>query len=191
MVCSTEIRRHSYTKKGDGRGKGSHLSAQSVALARKIGTQIGPFDLVLTSPSPRTLETAIAMGFAVDDQRDALGDIPPDVLDEIGHHERWTWAEPFVRFAELVVRGGPTARMGRHQRETWVQALDAVAPQGRVFVVSHGRVMESGVVACLPDGDFAAWGAPFHHCEGVRMAYEQGRFTDVQLLRVECWTNTP
>jgi len=191
VVCSIEIRRHSYTKKGDGRGKGSHLSAQSVALARKIGTQIGPFDLVLTSPSPRTLETAIAMGFAVDDQRDALGDIPPDVLDEIGHHERWTWAEPFVRFAELVVRGGPTARMGRHQRETWVQALDAVAPQGRVLVVSHGRVMESGVVACLPDGDFAVWGAPFHHCEGGRMAYEQGRFTDVQLLRVECWTNTP
>jgi hypothetical protein len=61
-----QIRRHSYTKKGEARGRGSHLSAEGVALAREIGSQIGPFDLVLTSHSPRTLETAIAMGFAVD-----------------------------------------------------------------------------------------------------------------------------
>ena len=55
-----EIRRHSYTKKGESRGKGSHLSAEGVALAREIGHHIGPFDLVLTSDSPRTLETAIS-----------------------------------------------------------------------------------------------------------------------------------
>jgi hypothetical protein len=34
------IRRHSYTKKGEARGKGSHLSAQGVALARQIGDRI-------------------------------------------------------------------------------------------------------------------------------------------------------
>jgi len=185
VACSIEIRRHSYTKKGDGRGKGSHLSAQGVAFAREIGAHIGPFDFVLTSAIPRTLETAIAMGFAVDDQRDTIGDIPSGVLDEIGHHDRWGWAEPFVRFAELVARGGPTARMGRRQREIWAQALEAVAPQGHVLVVSHGRVMEAGVVACLPDRDYAAWGTPFRHCEGVRMAYEQGQFTNVEFLRVE------
>jgi hypothetical protein len=65
-----EIRRHSYTKKGNARGKGSHLSAEVIALAREIGNHIGPFDIVLTSYSPRTLETAIAMGFAVDEQLD-------------------------------------------------------------------------------------------------------------------------
>lgn len=37
-----EIRRHAYTKKGETRGKGSHLSAEGVAQARRIGAQIGP-----------------------------------------------------------------------------------------------------------------------------------------------------
>lgn len=155
-----EIRRHSYTKKGAARGKGSHLSAEGVALARAIGATIGPIDLIVTSPSPRTLETAIAMGFAVDDQLDALGDIPPDVVDEIGHHDRWAWEAPFVRFAQVVAQGGATARMGQRQQEAWMHALESIPPGGRVLVISHGRVIESGLVTCLPDGDSAAWGAP-------------------------------
>jgi len=117
---SIEIRRHSYTKKGAGRGKGSQLSVEGIALAHAIGTETGPFDLVLTSQVPRTLETAIAMGFAVDDQLAVLGDLPPDVFDEIGHHDRWTWNDPFVRFAQLVAHGGPTARLGQRQHEVWV-----------------------------------------------------------------------
>ncbi len=83
-----EIRRHCYTKKGDARGKGSHLSAAGVGQARGIGEQIGPFNLVLTSTVPRTLETAIAMGFAVDEQLAVLGGIPPAVWD--------AWSVPHV-----------------------------------------------------------------------------------------------
>jgi broad specificity phosphatase PhoE len=179
-----EIRRHAYTKKGEGRGKGSHLSPEGVALARQIGADIGPFDLVLTSPAPRALETAIAMGFAVNDQLEALGDLPPAVWEEIGHHERWAWEEPFVTFAHFVRQGGPTARMGERQRETWVHALESVPTGGRVLIISHGRVIESGLVTCIPDGTFAAWGASFHHGEGVRMAFEGGGFRRVQLLRL-------
>jgi broad specificity phosphatase PhoE len=179
-----EIRRHAYTKKGEGRRKGSHLSPEGVALARKIGGEIGPFDLVLTSPVPRALETAIAMGFAVDDQLEALGDLSPAVLEEIGHHERWAWQEPFVTFAHFVRQGGPTARMGERQRDAWVQALESVSSSGRVLIISHGRIIESGLVTCIPDGDFAAWGPSFHHCEGVRMTFAEGLFQGVQLLRV-------
>ena len=72
-MSTIEIQRHCFTKKGQARGKGSHLSADGVLQARRIGEQImgeqiGPFDLVLTSHIPRTLETALAMGFAVDEQ---------------------------------------------------------------------------------------------------------------------------
>src|SRR6516162_768907 len=179
-----EIRRHTFTKKGEGRGKGSHLSPEGVALARKIGGEIGPFDLVLTSLVPRTLETAIAMGFAVNDQLEALGDLSPAVLAEVGHHERWAWGEPFVRFAHLARQGGPTTRMGERQREAWVRALESVPSGGRVLIISHGRIIESGLVTCIPDGDFAAWGPPFRHCEGARIPFDEGRFQAVQLLRV-------
>ncbi len=115
-----EIRRHCYTKKGEGRGKGSHLSTEGVQQARRIGEKIGPFDLVITSRISRTLETALAMGFAVDEQQEVLGDIPADVWEEIGHQERWTWEEPFVMFAEIIARNGPTSWMGRRQKEAWV-----------------------------------------------------------------------
>jgi len=181
-----EIRRHCLTKKGEGRGRGSHLSAEGVVQARRIGTGIGPFGLVLASHIPRTLETAVAMGFAVDELAEALGEIPLAVWDEIGHQERWAWEDPFVRFAEFVRRGGPTAELGARQREVWVRALEAVPDNGgSVLIVSHGRVIESGLVTCLPDGDFAAWGGPFHHGEGARMDYADGRFFNLRLLRDE------
>ena len=183
MTRTIEIRRHSYTKKGDARGKGSHLSAQGVTLAREIGNHIGPFDLVLTSHIPRALETAIAMGFAVDEQLDSLGDFPPEVIEEIGHHERWDWEYPFSTFALLVERGGPTARMGKRQQEAWMNALESTPANGSVLVISHGRIIESGLVTCVPSGDFASWGAPFLHCEGVKMNYAEGRFSDAQFRR--------
>jgi broad specificity phosphatase PhoE len=179
-----EIRRHAYTKKGEGRGKGSHLSTEGVALARRVGGETGPFDLVLTSPVPRTLETAVAMGFAVHGQVEALGELSPAVWEEIGHQERWAWEEPFVNFARFVRQGGATTRMGERQREAWVRAVESVGSGGRVLIISHGRILESGLVTCIPDGDFAAWGASFQHCEGVRMTFEEGRFQGVQLLRV-------
>src|SRR5262245_40559339 len=61
-----EVRRHSYTKKGAARGRGSHLSAEGVAFARAIGATLGPFSYVVTNELPRAVETAVAMGFAVD-----------------------------------------------------------------------------------------------------------------------------
>jgi broad specificity phosphatase PhoE len=178
-----EIRRHAYTKKGMARGKGSHLSSEGVLQARRIGEYIGPFDVVLTSHIPRTLETAIAMGFAVDDQLETLGNIPADVWDEIGHQERWTWTEPFVVFAHVVAQGGPTAQLGQRQKDAWVQALESVPNNGNVLIISHGRIIESGLVTCLPGVNHTACGSSFHHCEGVRLHYDGGRFGDIQLLR--------
>jgi len=178
-----EIRRHSLTKKGEGRGKGSHLSPAGVALARAIGQQLAPFDRVFTSTVPRTLETAIALGFAVDEQLEALGDISPEVLAEIGHHDRWSWPEPFVKFAELVKQGGPTAQLGQRQRQVWADALASAPKTGRVLIISHGRVIEAGLVAALPHGDFSAWGQPFSHCEGIRLSYANGEFSDLKFLR--------
>src|SRR5262249_31853501 len=104
--------------------------------------------------------------FAVDKQLEALGDIPHEVIEEIGHHERWAWQYPFLTLARFVDLGGPTARMGKRQEETWMNALESAPANGSVLVISHGRVIESGLVTCIPDGDFASWGAPFRHCEG-------------------------
>ena len=95
-----EVRRHSLVKDH------VHLSQAGVDLARRVGASIGPFHRVVISTITRTLETAIAMGFAVDEQLAVLGEIPPDVWDEVGHHERWGWDEPFVAFAVWLERAG-------------------------------------------------------------------------------------
>src|SRR5581483_10534951 len=95
-----EVRRHSLTKKGTARGRGSHLSAEGVTL--------GPFARVLTSPAPRAIETAVAMGFAVDD----IIELPSGyVPGQVGHHQQWTWPEPYVSYAELIGSGGDLAKV--------------------------------------------------------------------------------
>jgi hypothetical protein len=83
-----EVRRHSLIKKGLARGRGSHLSAQGVALARAVGAKLGPIAHVLTSTTPRAVETAIAMGLAVDDTVDLPSGYVPG---EVEFHEQWTW----------------------------------------------------------------------------------------------------
>ncbi len=62
-----EIRQHSIRAKPS-----DHLNQQGVTLARLVGENLGPFDRVITSTLPRAFETAIAMGFAVDEQNELM-----------------------------------------------------------------------------------------------------------------------
>ncbi len=173
-----EVRLHSLVKDH------VHLSQAGIELAGRVGADMGPFDRVVTSHITRTLETAVAMGFAVDDQWSVLGEIEPDVWAEVGHHERWDWDEPFAAFARLVEVGGATARLGHAQAEAWRAILRDLPEDGRALVVSHGRVIEAGAVACVPNVDHAAWGQPFGKCEGLRLAYDGDAWIAPELLRV-------
>jgi broad specificity phosphatase PhoE len=155
-----------------------------VDLARRVGAGTGPFDRVVTSRITRTLETAVAMGFAVDEQLAVLSEIEPDARTEAGHHDRWGWEEPFAAFARLVERGGATAGLGRAQAEAWRAVVEAVPEGGKALVISHGSLIEAGAVACFPDADHAAWGPPFGNCEGLRLVYEGDAWTAPELLRV-------
>ena len=67
-MVTLEVRRHTMRVK-----PGQHLSHKGVSLARTVGLGIGPFDRVASSNLPRAIETAIAMGTAVDDVIEDLG----------------------------------------------------------------------------------------------------------------------
>jgi broad specificity phosphatase PhoE len=125
------------------------------------------------------------MGFAVNEYRETLGDIPPEVVDEIGHHDLWSWEQPFVRFSQLHDQGGPTGCMGHAQVRSWIAALESVPDGGSVLVISRGRIIEAGLVAAVPSGPVASWGSPFRPCEGVRLSYLNGRLGNVQIMRVD------
>jgi broad specificity phosphatase PhoE len=182
-----EIRRHSLTKKGLERGHGTHLSQEGVLLARRIGDELGSFDRVLASPEPRARETALAMGYAVTAEPAILSEFPLEVLAVIGHHDRWSWQDPWLRFAHLTQTDPAVRTFSYGLRACWVDALQSLPEDGRMLVLGHGRSLELGVVACLddePSPGWGSWGEPLRHCEGVQMHFDGDGFCDPGLLRV-------
>jgi len=176
-----EVRRHSLTKKGSARRRGSHLSAAGVALARSVGQHLGPFAHVVTGVLPRLSETAIAMGFAVDECVDWPSGYVPG---EVEHHDQWRWPQPYVTYADLVSRASGLADVAAEHRRVWMSAVNAVPEGQAALVISSGGAIEPTLVACLPGGNYASWGAPIAHCEGARLGLDQGRFVSVELARV-------
>src|SRR5215469_1847022 len=175
-----EVRRHSLTKKGPARGRGSDLSPQGVALARVIGAQLGAVAYLATSRAPRAIETAIAMGFAVDETLD----LPTGyVLGEVGHHDQWSWQHPYVTYAGLIQQGQGTAAIAKAHSVAWTSAAAGLADGEVALIISHGGAIEPALVACLPDADHASWGAPFAHCDGARLAFRKGQFVSVDFRR--------
>lgn len=175
-----DVRRHSMTKKGAGRGRGSHLSAEGVTLARMIGAGAGPYERVVTSASPRAVETAVAMGFAVDD----TVEMPSGYVEgEIPRHAQWEWDDPYVRLAGIVRAGREAAQVARAHLAIWTGTVGAVAEGGSALLIGHGGAIELALVACLPDAAHASWGAPFSHGDGVRLGFADGRFVNAEFQR--------
>jgi broad specificity phosphatase PhoE len=175
-----EVRRHSLTKKGEARGRGSHLSADGVALARAVGGEVGPVAYVLTGTLPRHLETAVAMGYAVDDAVDVPSGYVPG---EVERHDQWAWPWPYVSYAERLVPGTGLHDVAATVRDLWLRALDRIPDGATALVVSSGGTIEPTLVSCLPTADHATWGTPFAHCDGARLTHDSGTFTTIHLRR--------
>lgn len=107
--------------KGDiilGIGRGSHLSNDGVRLARELGLSIGPFAYVAASDVPRTLETALAMGFSVDDIIPFLAESHWEaVIEEMGWHVLWEVDQPFAYVARVLPTLPQTKQMASHYAE--------------------------------------------------------------------------
>jgi broad specificity phosphatase PhoE len=168
-----EVRRHTMRTR-----PGKHLSQAGVTLARRCGESMGPFDRVITSKLPRAYETAIAMGFAVDDRIGLLASIS----DAVGEEFDWTGGFPAV--ATAVAAGGETARYADRLARRWQAMLDDLRDGSRVLAISHGGIIEAGAVGCLPGAGHAAWGRALDYCEGVRLVHDGGRFVDIEVIRL-------
>ncbi|MBW3589802.1 MAG: histidine phosphatase family protein [Actinobacteria bacterium] len=169
-----EHRRHSMRHK-----PGEHLNQTGVDLARRVGNNIGPFDLVITSTTPRAFETAIAMGFAVNEQLPSLETLPAGFEDEVD------WDAGYMAFPDAMAKfpDGAVATYARSMRELHIKIAGRLQEGASALVISHGGVVEASAVGCLPDGDFEGWPG-CDYCEGVRLTYDGGKFTGVELLGV-------
>lgn len=179
-----EVRRHSFTKKGAARSRGSTLSAEGIRLARAVGSTMGPFAYVVASQIPRTLETALAMGFAVDVLAEMGAGGWDEATSEIDHRSLRSADDLYLRYVDRFAIGGAVMRIGREQAGIWDRAVRRIGDGEAALVVSHGGLIEPALIAALPpDWDHSRWGRGFAHCEGMALIWEGG-FTDAEVLRV-------
>jgi broad specificity phosphatase PhoE len=170
---SIELRRHTMRVK-----PGQHLSQAGVDLARRVGNAIGPFHRVITSAVPRAYETAIAMGFAVDEQLEGLSTMPDNVDTEIA------WDVGFAAFAEAARLGGAVARFAQSQAALIARIAHSLPDDTAALVISHGGIVEAQTVGCLPSFNFVEWGGFCDYCEGARLQFDGERFVNGEVLRV-------
>jgi broad specificity phosphatase PhoE len=175
-----EVRRHSMRKAGGG----SQLSQEGVSYARRIGASIGPFALVAATVVPRTRETALAMGFAVDHELVTLVS-DEGVFEEAAASVWWEAPLPFEALAALLDRRGATWRYASSLVAMWRDILTGLPDGAAALVIGHSGELEMALVACFPGAEHAGWGGPFGHCEGVRLSFggDPERFTAFELLR--------
>jgi broad specificity phosphatase PhoE len=167
-----EHRRHSWREP-----PGQHLVQRGVDLARRVGETMGRFDLVVTSDLPRAFETAIAMGYAVDRQEKLLG-------DDGGIADEADWTLGCAEFARAFKLGRRARDVCLAQAALVRSIASALPPEGRALLVSHGGIIEQGVVGLLPELDFEAWGPAFERCEGVLISFDGDRCTGAEPLRL-------
>jgi broad specificity phosphatase PhoE len=158
---------------------GVHLNVEGLALAQRVRREIGSFDRVLTSPRPRAVETAEALGFPHPEVVPALADVPEDVGLTPGE------AVPtsFSGYLDRVTSSRSAREFANLQASLWAEALSSLPEGGRLLMISHGGIIEFGACGALPRA-VASWGPPVGYLEGVRLEWNHSRWTGGQVLRV-------
>lgn len=167
-----EVRRHTMRSK-----PGQHLSQSGVDLANYVGKLTGPFDTVVCSEIPRAIETAIAMGFAVDLHIAGLGVLPDTIYSAI------EWPKSLKRISALVNADEACRSFAHKQANHWRTVLDQLSDQQTALIVTHGGIIELGAIAFAPDTDHASWGGPIGYCEGFRFSRNEDGIA-CEVLRV-------
>ena len=166
MARWIELRRHAFTKKGDARGRGSHLSQAGVDAARAEGQRLGQVAYVAVSGTPRTMETAIAMGFAVDDE---VAIANATASGEVAFHEWWDWPDPWQVFRGRIDDRPALASFADEQAAIVRAAVAQVRDGETALLVGHGGWIEPTVIALVARDELQNWGRSFDHLGGMRL----------------------
>lgn len=156
-----------------------HLNQQGVDLAREVGNDLGPFTLVITSSKPRAFETAIAMGFAVDQTLKELSGISSTVDLEIA------WDAGFQKFAEIYEYNGATSLWAKGLTKIFLKIVKKLPENGSALIISHGGIVEGSTIGTYPDFDYSNWNRSVQYCEGVLLSFENDKCISAKYLELQ------
>jgi broad specificity phosphatase PhoE len=174
-----EVRRHA--ERAGPAHPGSALSPAGRSMAERLALRAPAYALVVASPLPRAKETAAIIGGRLDSADPAL---LPDLSQLVQ-------ARTIEEYAALLADGGreraaadgERARaLADEQAGAWARIADT-AGEGTALVITHGGVLELAASRLAAAVGTALRGAAFSYCEGVRVRYERGRVTGLDVLR--------
>jgi len=161
-----------HLRHGERQPGGPHLTERGARLAKEVGRRLAHFDRVLTSPKPRAVETAEAMGYAVEGSLPALGGLP-------GELERWVdraYPPRFADYLRFVDEVAEARVQARRLADLAAVELERLGDGGRLLFVSHGGVVELGAVGAL-GAAVAEWGPVLGYLEGVELERDRATWT--------------
>ncbi|GAB3916404.1 hypothetical protein GCM10027613_14750 [Microlunatus endophyticus] len=133
--------------------------------ARAVGEALPDCGYVLTGPDRRHVETAIAMGYAVDELVEWPSGYVEGVVD---HHDQWRWDQPFVRYRALLHASPALRDVAETHLAHWRRALDQIREGEAALVISSGGSIEPVLVAAFASDELAGWGSALHQLDGPR-----------------------
>ncbi|MEJ2002219.1 MAG: histidine phosphatase family protein [Maritimibacter sp.] len=168
-----EIRRHTMRAK-----PGVHLSQAGIELARTVGKDLGKFDYVACSDKERSAETAVALGCAVNETVSGLGTISETLAQQSG------WPDSIDSIALRVEKNPDLYRFSDEQYRIWKAVLESCKTSQRTLIISHGAIMELGLLAATREMSIGQYGAVFGYCEGFRLAFESDECVGYEPIRL-------
>jgi hypothetical protein len=122
------------------------------------------------------------MGFAADDLLDLSGELWEAAQAELAHRAERDDPRLYLRYLELLSAGGAVAALWHRQADLWSRIVMTVSDGAQALLISHGGLIEPGLVAALPDWPHVRWGRGFRHCEGARLHHDGTRFVGAEIL---------
>jgi len=171
-----DIRRHVERQKIDDRT--SALSTAGRAMCEKLAKDAPRYRLVVSSPLPRAKETAERIAGRLDA-------VEPGLLPDLGGHAAQLFGEmrTLADWARLLHRDAEARKFADDQLPTWARLAARVGDNDRVLAVSHGGIVDLPAIVLMERLRVPVEGASFGYGEGLRVTFEKGQPTSLELLR--------
>ena len=176
-----EIFRHS--KRGEGKG----LSDEGKELARQARSLLaGHYDLYVSSPKERALETMQAFGFEhyeIDEAFTAVNPWEPYDADvtKLAKDRKMTQLAACLEIPEAL-------QVLKLQGETFLGAVRRVArklpEEGRALIVSHGGILDAAALLGCENYSLDSIGGEIGMCEGVVFKIDGDNLVGIEIKRL-------